>query len=61
MTRRLALLGAAIVAVGAGQGAVRGAFGQEFPPGRPFPWAEVIASVLTISLLLWAAHLRRDE
>jgi len=34
---------------------------NDFPAGRPFPWAEVIATLLTISLLLWAAQIRRAE
>jgi hypothetical protein len=61
MMRRLALLGGVIVVAGAGQQAVRGAFGQQFPPGRPFPWAELIATAVTIALFLWAVQLRRDE
>jgi len=60
MRHDVALAALSILAVAAQQGPF-GVRGHDLPAGRPFPWTELVATVITISLLLWAAHLRREE
>ena len=61
MRRSLALLVALPASVAVAQSDLLGPLGQSLPQGRPTPWAEITATLLTVSLLLWAAVLRRDE
>ena len=61
MRRSVTLAALSILTVAAAQSGSFDARGRDLPTGRPFPWAELVATLITISLLLWAAHLRREE
>jgi hypothetical protein len=49
------------LAVAAAQTGLHGLGEAQLPAGRPMPWAEITATLLTLSLFLWAAVLRREE
>ncbi len=61
MTRILALIGIVLAVTGAAQEELLGPRGLESGTGRPFPWAELTATLLTLALLLWAVVIRREE
>ena len=61
MRRWLVLLVVAGLLAGFAQSLGGDPLGRDLPPGRPMPWAEITATLLTVSLLLWAAVLRREE
>ncbi len=61
MRRGLVVLLLLPPALGAAQDGLFGLPGEALPAGRPFPWAEIVATVLTLALLLWAVVLRREE